>query len=78
MYIAERRRAVLSNRLEERQQSDVASLGIMMALLKTLKHHKIMVPRGLREALNFVPIVPRDGSLSNSQGEFFQSGYPIR
>ena len=34
-------------------------------------HHITMASRGLREALNWVPIMPRDASLSDSRGEFF-------
>ena len=56
----------------------LASLGIMgdqlRASLKKTKHHGIIVPSGLRGALNLTLIMPTGASLSVSQCNFFKSG----
>ena len=56
----------------------LASVGIMgtglRASLKPSGYHSIIVLRCLKEALHWVPIMPRDARLSDSGCIFFQSG----
>ena len=47
-------------------------------LLKPFVHHSTIVLRGLRDALYWSPIMPRDASLSHRQCKLFQPGGYVR
>ena len=75
-------------RLKKQQRPDfklpegLAPFSIMEAQvrvpLKSPAHHITIVLLGLKGALNFNPIMPRDASLSDSKCRFFQSGYDLQ